>query len=341
MNFRLQLLFPLLVLLISAACEQEDLSQLKLEAKPSLDINYTDLPFEISDIEDRGRRYRYAEDIAYGANHVRNKFDVFTLTGKRPVPLVIYVHAGGFTGGDKRQAYEYTANIRQFLMSGVAFATINYRLLQDTDKGVITSLQDIKRAVQFFRYYAEDFNIDPERIAVFGVSAGAGSALWLATHDDMADPSSSDPVERESSRVTSAVSMAGQATYDLVKWETIFAPFGFRLDDPRQDQELLYDFYGVNSMEEIYSPTLTAYRKNVDMLEMMDGNDAPIYIYSLGEPTPPLNNGELYHHPFHAMAVDEVANKVGIEHQIYMPGMNEMDPMNETAVEFTIRQLKK
>ncbi|MEM9887695.1 MAG: carboxylesterase family protein [Bacteroidota bacterium] len=346
MSIRLQILTVLSFLcsFTFISCEQEDFSDpIQPIKRAKLDITYSEPPIDLGEIEGRGRRYQYADNLEYNSVHRRNKFDIFTLTGKKPTPLVIYIHAGGFVGGDKQQAYNYADEIREFLMSGIAFATINYRLLDDTDKGVITSLGDITRALQYLRYHAEDFNIDPNRISCFGVSAGAGSSFWLATHDDMANPNSSDPVERESSRITSAVSIAGQATFDIVYWETIFEPFGFKIDDPVQDQETLYAFYGINSVEEVYTPELEAYRREVDMLAWMDGNDAPLYIYNSGPPTAPSTeyNGDLYHHPFHAMAIDEVANQVGIEHQIYRPGMGEMDPANESAVDFTIRHLKK
>lgn len=346
MSIRLQIFttLSLLFCLVLTSCEQENLSSpIESSKKPKLDITYSEPPIDISEIESRGRRYRYADNLEYNTVHSRNKFDIFTLSGNKPTPLVIFIHAGGFVGGDKRQAYETPENIRTFLMSGIAFATINYRLLDDTDKGVITSLGDITRALQYIRYHAEDFNIDPNRISCFGVSAGAGSSFWLATRDDMANPNSNDPVERESTRITSAVSLAGQATYDIVQWETIFEPFGFKIDDPVQDQETLYLFYGIDTVEEVYTPELEAYRKEVDMLAWMDKDDAPIYIYNSGPPTAPSTdyNGDLYHHPFHAMAIDEVADQVGIEHQIYRPGMGHMDPANETPVEFTIRHLKR
>ena len=57
-------------------------------------------------------------------------------------------------------------------------------------------------------------NFDPKRIAVTGGSAGAASSLWLAYHDDLADPKSKDPVLRQSSRVCGAVAMGGQTTLD-------------------------------------------------------------------------------------------------------------------------------
>ena len=54
-------------------------------------------------------------------------------------------------------------------------------------------LEDAARALQFVRSKAAQWNLDKQRIGASGGSAGACSALWLAFHDDMADPNSQDP----------------------------------------------------------------------------------------------------------------------------------------------------
>ena len=45
--------------------------------------------------------------------------------------------------------------------------------------------------------HSPEFNLDKARVAAMGGSAGAGTSLWLAFHDDLADPASPDPVLRE------------------------------------------------------------------------------------------------------------------------------------------------
>jgi hypothetical protein len=55
--------------------------------------------------------------------------------------------------------------------------------------------------VQFLRMKAKEWNLDPKRFALSGNSAGAGISLWLAFHDDMADPTDKDPIARESTRL--------------------------------------------------------------------------------------------------------------------------------------------
>lgn len=75
-------------------------------------------------------------------------------------------------------------------------------------------LHDAARALQFVRSKAEAWEIDKERIAACGSSAGACSSLWLAFHDDLADPASSDPVARESTRLATAAVFNAQTTLD-------------------------------------------------------------------------------------------------------------------------------
>ena len=60
---------------------------------------------------------------------------------------------------------------------------------------------DMRRSVRFIRQHAKEYGVDPSRIGVFGNSAGGQLALLLGTTGDSGDPSATDPVLRESSRV--------------------------------------------------------------------------------------------------------------------------------------------
>ena len=62
-------------------------------------------------------------------------------------------------------------------------------------------IQDMNRAVRFIRHHAKDYGIDPDRIGVYGGSAGGHLSLMLGTAGDKGDPKAKDPVDRESSRV--------------------------------------------------------------------------------------------------------------------------------------------
>ena len=82
-------------------------------------------------------------------------------------------------------------------------------------------LHDAARALQFVRSKAKEWNIDKTRIGAAGGSAGACSSLWIAFHNDLADPKSEDPVARESTRLFCAAVIGAQTTLDpqqMVEW---------------------------------------------------------------------------------------------------------------------------
>lgn len=96
--------------------------------------------------------------------------------------------------------------------NGFAFAAANYRLTHHAPHPA--QLHDAARAIQLLRSKAAEWNIDPNRIAAYGGSAGGSISLWLALHDDMADPESDDPVARQSSRLSCAIGIGAQSTND-------------------------------------------------------------------------------------------------------------------------------
>jgi len=76
---------------------------------------------------------------------------------------------------------------------------------------------DVRRAVRFIRQHAGEYGVDPNRIGVLGGSAGGQLALLLGTTADSGDPSASDAVLRESSRVAAVVAFFPPT--DLSRWE--------------------------------------------------------------------------------------------------------------------------
>ena len=108
----------------------------------------------------------------YG-KHERNNFDIWLAESDVPTPLVIYIHGGGFISGDKSRYYKLE-DVTRFLDAGVSVATINYRFMNEPPYGILASMEDSKRCLQFIRHNAQKYNIDKERIACAGGSAGAG-----------------------------------------------------------------------------------------------------------------------------------------------------------------------
>ena len=153
-------------------------------------------------------------DVAYGPQPAQN-LDFWQAKSDKPTPLIMNIHGGGWLHGPK----EPLGRDQRYLDQGISVAHITYRFTPANP--LPAPVMDAARALQFLRSKAAEWNIDPNKVIVAGFSAGGCSALWLATHDDIANPNSSDPVERESTRVSGAMVAGAQTTIepDLVrKW---------------------------------------------------------------------------------------------------------------------------
>jgi para-nitrobenzyl esterase len=286
----------------------------------------------------------YFEAISYGP-YEDNLFDIYLPASDEPTPLLIYIHGGGFTGGS-RDTTESEDFVMSYLSEGVAFASIDYRLLTSPDPdGVIKSLEDSTRCLQFIRYHAAQLNVDPSNVILMGGSAGAGTSLWIGFNDEMADPSNEDPVLRQSTRVTALIAIATQGTYDIGKWTTVvFAEFGLNLlelADALGLAQALLDFYGITEVEDFDSPEILEYRARVDMLDLMDADDPPFYAQNDLEPAgpnaPPLSVNLAFHHANHALVLADKADEIGLENVVYIKGLMIEDPSGEDSLGFALR----
>lgn len=156
-------------------------------------------------------------EVRYGP-HERNVLDFWQASSDQPTPLVIIIHGGGWTAGSKERASRF-AGVQSLLDAGISVAANNYRLIQHAraegvNPPVKAPMHDSARALQFLRGKAVEWNLDPERVGLAGGSAGACTSLWLAFHDDLADPRSDDPIARHSSRPQHVAVRGAQTTLD-------------------------------------------------------------------------------------------------------------------------------
>jgi acetyl esterase/lipase len=234
-----------------------------------------------------------------------------------PTPLVVYIHGGGFTEGDKASAREQKL-IQECLDAGVAFAAVNYRYLAP-DVPIQAILRDCARAVQFLRNRAAAWNIDPTRVAAYGSSAGAGTSLWLGFHDDLADPKNPDPVLRESTRVACVVALSTQCSYNFARWVEIFgAETVNRYGQSYQSPGL----YGFASREELQGPAGRAVLADCDMLALLSPDDPPVFLQNRRPGGDVTNNGHFLHHPRHAQLIYDRARELGIGAVADVPAYN-------------------
>jgi len=289
-----------------------------------LNTNLTVLPVDLQSVS-----ASFYTNISYG-EHVDNLFDIFipnSANSESLAPLVIFIHGGSFLFGTKEDVYSNNTSwivspneIALLLDAGIAFATIDYRLLPTND-GVIESLNDSMRALQFIRSQAAEYHIDADNIALYGESAGASTALWLALHDDMADPLSTDLVARESTKVQAVAAIETQASLDLRQWEgEVFPEWSdLTIENISNNSFLLtqmaLDFYGIGDVSEIGS---VSYIDDINMLALMDANDPQLFINNTQQAyINPLNLGlgyEFYmsyvHSPNHARALQLEASLI-------------------------------
>lgn len=90
------------------------------------------------------------------------------------VPLVFYIHGGGWSTVTKEDA----TNLRSFISKGYAMVALDYRY--STEAIFPAQIEDVKAALRWLRAHASEFNIDPDRIVAWGHSAGAHLCALLA-----------------------------------------------------------------------------------------------------------------------------------------------------------------
>ncbi len=240
-------------------------------------------------------------DVAYGPDE-RNKLDFWKAESKTPTPLVFYIHGGGWGAGSKEENKGPYLNL---LKDGVSYVSINYRLARGENK-LPCSLMDAARALQFVRSKAKEWNIDPDRIIATGGSAGGCSSLWLACHDDLANPNSKDPVERESTRLLAAAVISAQTTLDPMLIQK-------RIGTSATSHDMIWKSVGANSPEDL-SDHWEKYKDlslECSPLTHLDKEDPPVYMsYSNDSPKPVTRNG--IHHADFGRIFKEAADAAGV-----------------------------
>lgn len=245
------------------------------------------------------------ENISYGT-HRRNGLDLWVADGQTPRPLLVYIHGGGWRNNDKSQVYRRVP-VKNWLAKGVSVASIDYRY--STDAVLPAPVHDAARAIQFLRYKANDYNIDPSRIAVMGGSAGGCSSLWILFHDDLADLNSPDPVLRQSSRVQGAYVQSPQTAIDPLLLDDWIGPKAAR-------HPMIFEAVGASGYDDLirhykqYQPLLDEFSP----INHLDADDPPVFItYPADLSLPALKMTAAIHHGMFGIKLKEKADRVGYE----------------------------
>ena len=236
--------------------------------------------------------------------------DFWKADGESPRPLLVYIHGGGWTGGDKKVSPRF---VRTYLDKGISVASINYRLTGTHP--LPTPVHDAARAIQFLRHNAAKWNIDKKRIALTGGSAGACTSMWLLLHDDLADPDSPDPIRRESTRVLAAAVRGGQTSIDppvIREW----------LGPKVLEHRMIWMAVGEPNMAAAWKN----YKKHrATYVEFSPYNhltkdDPPLWMsYGPDTSLPSKNAGHGIHHPVYGIKMKEKADRLGVECHLIIP----------------------
>jgi acetyl esterase/lipase len=274
-----------------------------------------------------------AANYKYGP-HERQVFDFWQAKSETPTPLVLLIHGGGWRQGDKSGYYKA---VKAYLDKGISVAAINYRYVQQAEEQhveppVKAPVGDAARALQTLRAKAKEWNLDKKRVGATGGSAGACTSLWLAFHDDLADPSSSDPIARESTRLACVAVSGAQVSLD-----------------PKELREWIPNYsygahaFGLKNFQELYDQRdrVLKWIKEYSPIEHVSKDDPPVFL-EYSQQKPPVV-GEKQDDPTHSavmgLKLEEKLKEAGVECILVYPG--HAHPQYKNSEEFLIDRLRK
>lgn len=110
--------------------------------------------------------------------HERQVLDVYSPTGAKNLPVVFWIHGGGWQAGDKSSVQ---LKPQVFVEKGFVFVSTNYRLLPSVDLDTI--IRDVAKSLGWVHKHIAEHGGDPKRIYVMGHSAGAQLAALVCIDD--------------------------------------------------------------------------------------------------------------------------------------------------------------
>jgi acetyl esterase/lipase len=222
-------------------------------------------------------------DLEYvKGGHERHRLDLYVPEkASSPVPVIVWIHGGAWRAGSKDGA----GPALRFAGRGYAVASINYRLSQHAT--FPAQIEDCKAAIRWLRANARTYHLDPDRIGVWGSSAGGHLVALLGTSGDVRELEGKDgPLDR-SSRVQAVVDWFGPT--DVTK-------MGGSHDGPRSPEALLLGGPVQVNIER-------AARANP--ITYVSKDDPPFLIlHGDADPTVPFNQSELLEQALKKAGVD-------------------------------------
>src|SRR3954451_3606149 len=123
--------------------------------------------------QDVKRNLPYAEPA-----HERQVLDVYSPRNAKDLPVVVWIHGGGWQTGDKS---DVQIKPQVFMDKGFVFVSTNYRLLPSVDMATI--VRDVAKSIRWVHDHIAEHGGDPKRLLIMGHSAGAQLAALLCTDE--------------------------------------------------------------------------------------------------------------------------------------------------------------
>jgi acetyl esterase/lipase len=271
-------------------------------------------------------------EVRYGT-HERHILDFWKADSTAPTPLAFIIHGGGWQGGEKERVDRFV-DVPALLKAGISVVAINYRFVKMAEAEGIqppvkAPLHAAARALQFVRSKAAEWNLDKNRIGAAGGSAGACSSLWLAFHNDLADPANADPVARESSRLQAAAVTGAQTTLDpqqMVDW-TPNSKYGGHAFGLGSFPQFLADREKILPWIAEYSP-----------YALVSQDDPPIYLTYSAPPALGQPQKDPTHTSNFGLKLQQHCQTLGVPCELQYP--NAPDTKHPTPTDFLIATLK-
>ncbi|MFM7591729.1 MAG: alpha/beta hydrolase, partial [Isosphaeraceae bacterium] len=119
------------------------------------------------------------KDVAYASPAAdRQILDIYAPDGAKNLPVVFWIHGGGWQAGDKS---DVGVKPKYFMDKGFVVVSTNYRLLPKVDMGTI--IRDVAKSLGWVHKHIAEYGGDPSRIIVGGHSAGAQLAAIVCTDE--------------------------------------------------------------------------------------------------------------------------------------------------------------
>lgn len=229
-------------------------------------------------------------DVPYaGTDNPRQKLDLYlpkTRNDDQPLPVVVFIHGGGWQNGDKRGGYRM---ISPLVESGeYVGVSVGYRL--SSEAVWPAQIQDCKAAIRWLRANAKKYNLDPNKIGVTGTSAGGHLVAMLGTSGEVAELEGKLGSDlKESSRVNCVVDQFGPT--DLLA-------MGGSHNNPNSPESKLVGGAIQENKETAHHASPTSYVSKDDPPFML--------IHGTNDPAVPFNQSERLHEALKQVGVESV-----------------------------------